>query len=122
MSVSPSQPASASTDEPAVISAPAPDYSAQRQQYEEHERMSAMLQQMAELNERVRVISEKYFPHGISMNLECDPELADAYFIVQASVTGTVEEAAALQERWTAELWDQLRESSRFYSLALTFQ
>ena len=110
------------TAEAVVVASPEPDYEALRRQYEEHNRMSAVLVQMTALNFEVECFSKKHFPDGITFTLEPDPEIDDAYFVVNAKVKGTVEEVVALQNAWTGELWDRLREASRFYRLAIEFQ
>ena len=93
------------------------DYAFLRAQYEEHNRMESVLQQMLEWNDQVVAFSEPFFPNGVQLHLECDPETGEAYFAVEARASGNVDELVALLQRWHSELRKQLRQASRFYRL-----
>lgn len=99
---------------------PAPDYEALRKQYEEHELMGTILAQMGQLNQQVAQITNKHFPKGFQLTLECDPEIDDAYFIVKVQAPDTVDKIVITRDAWIDELWNELRESSRFYHLRMT--
>jgi hypothetical protein len=79
--------------------------------------MEAVLTQMVEWNDRVVAFSEPFFPKGVQLRLECDPETSEPYFSVEARASGSVDELVALVQRWHAEMWRELREASRFYRL-----
>src|SRR5690349_8746517 len=93
------------------------DYTFLRAQYEEHNRMEAMLSQMVEWNDQVVAFSEPFFPSGVQLRLECDPETGEPYFAVEAQASGSVDELVALVKEWHSEMWKELREASRFYRL-----